>query len=90
MITESNTTLVSIRVTKEKGFAQTSHEVVIKVYKDGDQFLAIPCLEDGQRRFLNLPIAFNFRLMDQCIIPSKGSREEYVDMMKQIVMGIAV
>jgi hypothetical protein len=89
MIAENNTAIVSIRVTKEKGFAQTSHEVVIKVYKDGEEFLAIPCLEDGQRRFLKLPVAFNFRFLDQCIIPAKGHREEDVELMKQIISGIA-
>lgn len=89
MITESNTALVSIRVTKEKGFAQSHHEVVIKVYQDGEDFLAIPCLEDGERRFLKLPVAFNFRVLDQCIIPAKGSSEEHLELMKQIVMGVA-
>jgi hypothetical protein len=89
MITESNAAIVSIRVTKEKGFAQTQHEVVIKVYQDGETILAIPCLEDGERRFLKLPVAFNFRVLDQCIIPAKGSNEEHVELMKQIVMGIA-
>ena len=89
MTLTDNTILVNIQVTKENGFGETRHEVVIKVYQDGNEFFAIPCLEDGERRALRLPNAFNFQCLDQCIIPAKGTNEEHVDLMKQIIMGIS-
>jgi hypothetical protein len=90
MITTINDILVNITVTRQNRNDTSHHEVVIKVYQDGNHIIAIPVLDDGTRCSLRLPNKFDFHFQDQCIIAAKGVREEEVELIKQIVMGLPV
>jgi hypothetical protein len=86
MSEENKTVLVDITVSNNQG--KTYESVTVKVHQEGDQIHAIPILDESTRRSLKLPAAFSFRFFNHCIIPGKGTTEEDMELMKEIVMGM--
>jgi hypothetical protein len=76
--------LVNILVARPNNSEETEM-ITVTVFQEGDHFVAIPVLEDGERRKLRLPVRFDFQFLNHCIVPAKGTSDADLEIMKQIV-----
>ena len=91
MIVTNEIASITVLVSHRWPTDSTTEEIVpFKVYKEGQQFKAVPLLSKEGRRLTGLPEVVLFSFLDHCIVTAKNMEEETLNVVKKIIQELSL
>jgi hypothetical protein len=91
MITTNEIPLITVPVTHYRlNGLSAGEDVGFKIYKEGNQFRAIPLLSKEERLATGLPQELVFVYFSQCITTANDMEEDSLSAIKQIILEMQV
>jgi hypothetical protein len=82
---------LSVLVTGTMATGATSQEIVsFKVFREQEQFRAVPMLDEAPRKRAGLPEVICFAFVDHCIISEKSRGEETLEVIKSLIQEMMI